>query len=111
MNSYLPVLVFALLASRGGKISEETLAPLMKMLGAGDLAALKGSPVAELLGGKLSPEKILPVAIRMMASYKDEKAQKKDPPCGGPAYLEPIADIAGEEISCALTNYFSAEHR
>ena len=117
--SFLPIILIILyLLNSNGGIKEllggldiKSIAPLLSLFGVNEKALdmLSMPEITDLISGKGDIKALIPLLSSLISSIKSTQPLNSETPSKttySPEYLNPIKDVAGEEIYSTLYNYF-----
>lgn len=115
--SYLPIiLVVIFLLNRSGGVKEvfqnfdfQSISPLLSLFGVNDkiIETMQSPEMKNVLDGNLDIKTLMPLLTTLISSVKENSpAPKTEEKRYEPEYLNPIKDVASEEVYSSLNSYF-----
>ena len=117
--SFLPIIliILYLLNSNGGikellgGVDVKSIAPILSLFGVNEKALdmLSMPEIADLISGKGDIKSLIPLLTSLVSSIKSKPTQPVEniyEQSFSPEYLNPIKDLASEEVYSTLYNYF-----
>lgn len=117
--SYLPIILIVvfLLSNKGGvkdfigNFDFESITPLLSLFGVNEktVEALSSPEIKNVLSGNADLKSMLPIIINLVTELNKPKPQENSNAyyqAPTPEALEPIIDLAPEQVITSLGNYF-----
>ncbi len=116
--NYLPIIILVLFLFRNNNnfsglldnINFEDIMPTLSLLGVDEsiISALQSDEFKEILNGNINLKTLIPLVMPLLSSFKQPENNSEDFKTYT-AYtdLTPIKDVAGQNITTALEEYFS----
>ena len=117
--SFLPIILIILyLINSNGSIKDllhgldiKSIAPLLSLFGVNEKALdmLSAPEIIDLISGKGDIKALIPLVSSLISNLKSTPThafEKESEKAFSPEYLNPIKDVASEEIYSTLYNYF-----
>ena len=115
--SYLPIiLVVIFLLNRSSGVKEvlqnfdfQSISPLLSLFGVNDkiIETMQSQEMKNALDGNLDIKTLMPLLTTLISSVKQNATvEKNDEKRYEPEYLNPIKDVASEEVYSSLNSYF-----
>lgn len=115
--SYLPIILIVIfLLNRNSGVKEvlqnfdfQSISPLLSLFGVNDkvIETMQSPEMKNVINGNIDIKTIMPLLTTLISSVKEtspkESTQEKQ---YQPEYLNPIKDVASEEVFSTLSNYF-----
>lgn len=118
--SFLPIiLIIVFLLSKNGKgLSDltgfdfESISPLLNLFGVSDdvLKMLTSNEIKNITSGNLDVKSIIPLVTTLLETFKSTNTKpfaETPNSTHTPEYLNPIKDVASDEILSSLGNFFN----